>query len=257
MDQLTGDLLNDSDSEDQDYVPSGGESEHESEVEEVEKDVLKDADQNEKQKADALWADFMSDVGEPLAKKKKVEEDGKKKDEENGKNNEVDKEDTKASDVDKEKVTNTENTQSSQLDHDKPGTSKITIKQVFDFAGEKIEVEKEVDKDSKEAKKLLAEQEKMSNQKTALLVRPKVGGGLSQVVGGILNKKSKMSILEKSKMDWTTFKKQEGIEEELKTHNIGKGGYLEKLAFLDRSDLRQFEIEKAIREKQRASRGSN
>merc|ERR1711894_328235 len=72
------------------------------------------------------------------------------------------------------------------------------------------------------------------------------GGGL----GGILNKigkKPKMSTLMKSKMDWEQFKDKEGISEDLATHNRGKEGYIERQAFLERADLRQFEIEKNMR----------
>ncbi len=92
---------------------------------------------------------------------------------------------------------------------------------------------------------------------------------------------------EKSKLDWDKFKKKEGIEEELQTHNKGKDGYvyilgveclchvtwqrkvrcrkicsflpnylelsfsftryIERQAFLNRTDVRQFEIERDIR----------
>ncbi|BFG03122.1 craniofacial development protein 1 [Drosophila madeirensis] len=69
-------------------------------------------------------------------------------------------------------------------------------------------------------------------------------------VGSLLNqlcKKKKLSVLEKSQMDWKTFKTDEGINEELRTHNKGKDGYLERQDFLQRTDLRQFEIEKNLR----------
>lgn len=39
-----------------------------------------------------------------------------------------------------------------------------------------------------------------------------------------LGKKKKISTLEKSKLDWDRFKKEEDIEEELQTHNKGKDG---------------------------------
>ena len=73
-------------------------------------------------------------------------------------------------------------------------------------------------------------------------------GGLSSVaaqLGG--NKKQKLSTLEKSKLDWDTFKKAEGIEEDLKTFNQGKQGFLERKAFLERADMKQFEIERSLR----------
>ncbi|KAH8234486.1 hypothetical protein KR038_012116 [Drosophila bunnanda] len=64
-------------------------------------------------------------------------------------------------------------------------------------------------------------------------------------------KRKKMSVLEKSKVDWNTFKSDEGLNEELSTHNKGKDGYLERQDFLQRTDLRQFEIEKKLRQSTR------
>lgn len=51
------------------------------------------------------------------------------------------------------------------------------------------------------------------------------GGGLAAIVGQ-LGKKNKLSTLEKSKLDWDRFKKAEGIEEDIQTHNKGKDGYV-------------------------------
>lgn len=77
-------------------------------------------------------------------------------------------------------------------------------------------------------------------------------GGISSVLGQI-GKKAKISTLEKSKLDWDNFKKQENIEEELNTYNKGKDGYLERQDFLQRADVRQFEIEKQLRNSSRRS----
>ncbi|KFM83496.1 Craniofacial development protein 1, partial [Stegodyphus mimosarum] len=56
-----------------------------------------------------------------------------------------------------------------------------------------------------------------------------------------------MTTLQKSLLDWKTFKKEEGLEEDLEQYNRGRGGYLEKQKFLQRSDLRRFELEKNAR----------
>lgn len=48
--------------------------------------------------------------------------------------------------------------------------------------------------------------------------------GMSGILSHIGGKKSKMSTLEKSKMDWDAFKSEEGIGEELAIHNRGKEG---------------------------------
>lgn len=73
-------------------------------------------------------------------------------------------------------------------------------------------------------------------------------GGLSGLASQLSgNKKQKLSVLEKSKLDWDTFKQDEGITEDLKTFNQGKMGFLERQAFLERADVKQFEIEKNFR----------
>ncbi|XP_007462991.1 PREDICTED: craniofacial development protein 1 [Lipotes vexillifer] len=94
-------------------------------------------------------------------------------------------------------------------------TEKVKITKVFDFAGEEV--------------------------------RLKRSSGMSSLLGKIGAKKQKMSTLEKSKLDWESFKEEEGIGEELATHNRGKEGYIERKAFLDRVDHRQFEIERDLR----------
>jgi hypothetical protein len=62
-----------------------------------------------------------------------------------------------------------------------------------------------------------------------------------------LKKKSKLTTLEKSKLDWNKFKEEHNLEEEISCFNRGKSGYLERQDFLQRTDLKQFEIEKELR----------
>lgn len=81
----------------------------------------------------------------------------------------------------------------------------------------------------------------------------KGGGGLASVLNK-LGKKDKLSTLEKSKLDWSNFKRAEGIEEDLQKHNRGKDGFLERRDFLERTDVRQFEIEKELRTTKRSTR---
>ena len=131
-----------------------------------------------------------------------------------------------------------------------PKTKKVT--ELFEFAGEAVEVEKEVPIDAPEP---AAKPQPSKNIPATSVPGPRrnVGGGLSSILGQI-GKKNKLSILEKSKLDWNSFKKQEGIEEQLQTHNKGKDGFLEKQDFLQRTDLRRFEIEKAMRTSSRRSK---
>jgi len=132
----------------------------------------------------------------------------------------------------------------------KSDNDKIEITKVFDFAGETVTVSKQVDAHSNEAKKFLkSQEEKPQEQQQESNKRP---GGLAGIVGAI-GKKQKMGVLDKSKLDWNSFVSEEGISEELKTHNKGKDGYVEKQLFLERADYRQFEIEKSIRDKNRKS----
>ncbi|ERE78264.1 craniofacial development protein 1 [Cricetulus griseus] len=116
-------------------------------------------------------------------------------------------------------------------------------------------VTKEVDAASKEAKSFLKQNEKEKPQAvvtSAAAALPAGSGikrssGMSSLLGKIGAKKQKMSTLEKSKLDWESFKEEEGIGEELAIHNRGKEGYIERKAFLDRVDHRQFEIERDLR----------
>lgn len=116
--------------------------------------------------------------------------------------------------------------------------STVQITKVYDFAGEEVRVTKEVGKDSKEAKTVSAASPGLAKMKRS--------GGLQGILGK-MNKKPKLSTLEKSKLDWNTFKDEQGISDDLKCYNKGKNGYLEKKMFLERTDNRQFEKERDMR----------
>lgn len=230
--------------DEQDNV-SGGDEEEKARKKQLAEEIAKEEEEKkalkEKKKADDLWSSFMSDV-KPLPKKPVPS---------SGLGSLSSQVKSPLTDVSKEKPKET-----------KP-KGKVTITKVFDFAGEEVKISKEVDANSKEA---LAEQKKL--EKTSQeqqdgastssilspgsslvsgfgLKRPAVGG-LGSVLNKI-NKKNKMGTLEKSKIDWDSFKRKEGIEEDLKIHNKGKQGYTERMAFLNRADQRQYEIERDIR----------
>ena len=84
---------------------------------------------------------------------------------------------------------------------------------------------KEVDKDSKAAKKFTKQQEEAKSNTPVL---PSGGGsskrGLSGLMGVISGKKQKMGCLDKSKLDWDKYVAEEGIKEDLQSHNRGKDG---------------------------------
>ena len=103
-------------------------------------------------------------------------------------------------------------------------SDKIEITKVFDFAGETVTVSKEVSADSSEAKKFLKSQQDSEESRPSEVATGGVKrSGLAGIVGSI-GKKQKMGVLDKSKLDWNSFVTQEGISEELKTHNKGKEG---------------------------------
>lgn len=98
---------------------------------------------------------------------------------------------------------------------------KIKITQIVEFAGEEVKIEKEVPVNSAEAK-FFNNKPMSSNVPT----KGRTKGGLSGIASVLnrLGKKQKISTLEKSKLDWDKFKKEENIEAELQTYNKGKDG---------------------------------
>ncbi|KAJ8636211.1 hypothetical protein MRB53_010478 [Persea americana] len=107
---------------------------------------------------------------------------------------------------------------------------KVEITELRDFAGENIEVKKFVDANSKEAA------EKAAGPPS----------GLDAVLEQI-KKKPKFSVLNKTKKDWGEFKENKGLEDELDAYKKSSNQYLEKVSFLQRTDLREFERERDAR----------
>lgn len=64
----------------------------------------------------------------------------------------------------------------------------------------------------------------------------------------------KPTILEQAAQDWSKCKAEEKLEDELSQATKSKSGYLERQNFLLRSDQRQFEKEREIRDKIRSTR---
>uniref|UniRef100_A0A2M4CRV3 Craniofacial development protein 1 n=1 Tax=Anopheles darlingi TaxID=43151 RepID=A0A2M4CRV3_ANODA len=128
---------------------------------------------------------------------------------------------------------------------------KLTVEKIFEFAGERVVVTEE--ERGTESQASTASSPASSTASKAAKAPPARGGGLGSVLNQI-GKKNQLSTLEKTKLDWNRFKRQEGIEEELQTHNKGKDGFLERRDFLERTDVRQFEIEKSFRQSKRSNR---
>ncbi|KAM6176610.1 craniofacial development protein 1 [Erethizon dorsatum] len=225
------DLLLEEEEEDT-KAESGGSSSEEDEVEEQEKGT--GSEDARRKKEDELWASFLNDVGP----KSKVPPSTQVKTGEPAEETSSNKLLVKAEELEKPKE-----------------AEKVKITKVFDFAGEEVRVTKEVDATSKEAKSFFKQNEKEKPQASAPSAVPslspgsglKRSSGMNSLLGKIGAKKQKMSTLEKSKLDWESFKEEEGIGEELAIHNRGKEGYIERKAFLERVDHRQFEIERDLR----------
>jgi len=160
-------------------------------------------------------------------------------------------------DTDKDSSNEKDNSDVTTSDKQSNNSDKVAITKVYDFAGEMVKVTKQVDANSKEAKKFKeneigAENAESTNSEETVSGKRKAGG-LASIVGNITGKKTKMGCLDKSKLDWNQFTEEEGIKEELASFNRGKDGFVEKQMFLERADQRQFQIEKAIRDKNRKS----
>lgn len=184
-------------------------------------------DEEKKQTADDLWADFMKDTGFKPKNAKTESSNAQPKTQQSSSKTDTQKKDSTVTEKQ---------------------SAKVKITQLFEFAGEEVRIEKEVDASSAEAR--------MLSKGTPETSKSKKTGGLSGI-GNVLSqlgKKQKISTLEKTKLDWDRFKKDENIEEEIQTYNKGKDGYLERQDFLERADLRTFEIEKNIRNVERSKR---
>lgn len=140
----------------------------------------------------------------------------------------------------------------------KPSTKeeKIKITRTYEFAGKMISEEKWVDANSEEARahlnsttiknptsKLSSSSPSSSSSNSSpqpsnskpLRRKRKRASLLDAVISN--SSKTKLSTLEKSRLDWATYVDKNKISDELKYKN--KGGYLEKQDFLNRVDSRR------------------
>lgn len=182
----------------------------------LEKDELESEDED-KSRTNALWADFLKDVGPSTKPNKAVTVEKPSSSSSNGK-----------------APSDAAPTPKVEKKLPQESSTKITVTEVLDFAGEEIRIQKEVDASSiKENKAAATTAPKMQPSGRILpgagIKRPAVGvaGSSSGGLGSILNKigkKQKISVLDKSQMDWKSFKQEEGIDETLQTYNKGKDG---------------------------------
>lgn len=109
--------------------------------------------------------------------------------------------------------------------------NKVTITETRRFAGKDLQVTVQVDKDSKEAKKAAEKSEAAASGLDAFLQQ--------------IESKKKVSVLDKSKMDWQDFKSTDKeVQEELDAHSRSDKQYLDRQEFLKRAELREYELER-------------
>ena len=98
-----------------------------------------------------------------------------------------------------------------------------TASKIFEFAGEKIAVPVTT----------IA----TTPTENVSLKRPASSNSVLDRLG--IGKKQKLSTLEKSRLDWSVHKQSESLVEDLDSHRRGKDSYVEKKAFLQRSEERE------------------
>ncbi|XP_075590100.1 craniofacial development protein 1 isoform X2 [Dermatophagoides farinae] len=135
-------------------------------------------------------------------------------------------------------------------------STKATITKQYDFAGEIVLINETVDANQTKSiddNDQQAETASSSSSSANVGVKRSSGsGGLSGLLTQL--KKPKISTLKKSLHDWAEFKESNKFEEELDQHRRSKGSFLERQAFLSRTDFREFEREKSVRDRQRKLR---
>ncbi|XP_023946672.2 uncharacterized protein LOC112052020 [Bicyclus anynana] len=195
----------------------------EEEVIEKEEPATQDSEE-EKKRVDDLWSKFLE--GTDTKPKPKISESNASQA-------------TKSSNDVLESAKATVSTKNKEDDKERE-------KRIFEFAGETVVVENNMIK------------ERIKTGESATVSKPEFisrgrGGGLSDLLGQLKNKNT-LSTLEKSKLDWNTYKKEEGVEDEIASINKGKSGYLDRRDFLERTDMRQYEIERDLRMSKRSKR---
>lgn len=172
------------------------------------------------------------------------------------------------SDNDSTKLTTARKKEILQKIHTLP--QKKVVTEVKKFAGKEIKIQKVVMQQHGQSNLQLNDTVQQStNNKTATISKisstnTSLGDGLQQSKqGGIdsvlaeLSGPQKISTITKTSADWDLFKDRSGLvdKEELEKKTKGNDAFLVKKDFLQRVDVRQFEIEKKKRDKKRASSG--
>lgn len=109
---------------------------------------------------------------------------------------------------------------------------KTVITEVREFAGQEIEIKRRIEAEANEA-----------SEKAKASAPSAVDAVLDQI-----KKKPKLSVLDKTKKDWGEFKEENhGLENELDAYKKSSNQYLDRVSFLQRTDLREYERERDAR----------
>ncbi|KAH7618928.1 putative Craniofacial development protein 1 [Nannochloris sp. 'desiccata'] len=110
----------------------------------------------------------------------------------------------------------------------------LTVTETRRFAGKNVTVQRDVDANSKEAATAGINGAGSSKQKA----------GLDAVLESLAQAK-KVTVLDKSRIDWKDYKKTDDtVDEELEAHKRSGTTYLEKKEFLSKADLAEYERER-------------
>jgi hypothetical protein len=113
----------------------------------------------------------------------------------------------------------------------------VTVTETRRFAGKNVTIQRDVDANSKEAAKAAAGTSGGAGGS-------KKKGGLDAVLESLAQAK-KVTVLDKSRVDWKDYKKTDDtVEEELEAHKRSGTTYLEKKEFLSKADLAEYERER-------------
>ena len=138
------------------------------------------------------------------------------------------------------------------------GSDKVEVKEQIQFAGQMMEINRTVDKDTHDKNNTSTNTNTSSSKDESTGSGTGSGSSAPKAIGidavlSKINGPKKFTTIDKTNVDWETFKDKTGMEEELRKKAEGKDAYLVKKDFLNRVDVRRFEQEKDDRNKKRAA----
>ncbi|KAK4468692.1 hypothetical protein MN116_007873 [Schistosoma mekongi] len=142
-----------------------------------------------------------------------------------------------------------------KLDSNKISDSieKINVVKKYQFAGEEVEITQAVSRTADITRHPDSIRNQNNTSTETKLPKPKapsVGLGLSNALQNLkstISNLPKLSTLEKSRLDWKQYIQKESLEDDLKAHNKGKEGYLERQAFFNRASEREYQYERELK----------